>query len=206
MRKKRPIERQAGLVRDAILVVIASEDTYAVKQYFEFFHSTRIQFRVLSTTDGNSSPEHVLSRLKDYLAHYQIGKGDQLWLVCDTDHWIEPNHIATMRNVVARCRQRDIGVAISNPCFELWLLLHFTELSTGTMTCGEIGQQIRNAVGSYNKTEVSDLPLTLDRVAAAIRRAQANEPPADGIPGLMQTNVFRVIEDLVARKIVTLSD
>jgi hypothetical protein len=39
------------------LVVIASEDRYAVRQYFDFFESSRIQFRVLETQNGKSSPE-----------------------------------------------------------------------------------------------------------------------------------------------------
>ena len=60
MRKKRPLDRKSEPVRDASLVVIASEDRYAVRQYFDFFESIRIQFRVLETLDGKSSPEHVL--------------------------------------------------------------------------------------------------------------------------------------------------
>ena len=67
MRKKRPLDREAKPVRDASLVVIASEDRYAVRQYFDFFESTRIQFRVLETRDGKSAPEYVLERISEYL-------------------------------------------------------------------------------------------------------------------------------------------
>ena len=47
MRKKRPIQRIENRTRDTSLVMIASEDRFAVKQYFELFHSTRIQLHVL---------------------------------------------------------------------------------------------------------------------------------------------------------------
>ena len=63
MRKKRPIQRIENRTRDASLVVIASEDRFAVKQYFELFQSTRIQFHVLETDHGESSPKHVMARL-----------------------------------------------------------------------------------------------------------------------------------------------
>ena len=63
MRKKRPLDRSTDVVRDANLIVIASEDKYAVRQYFDFFRSTRIQFKVLETDDGKSAPEHVMARL-----------------------------------------------------------------------------------------------------------------------------------------------
>ena len=56
MRKKRPLKRVDGVHRDAILVVIASEDRYAVKQYFDLFKSTSIQFRVLETEDAARLP------------------------------------------------------------------------------------------------------------------------------------------------------
>ena len=76
MRKKRPLDRKAKPVRDAGLAVIASEDRYAVRQYFDFFESTRIQFRVLETLDGKSAPEHVLNRINEYIEEFEIGEGD----------------------------------------------------------------------------------------------------------------------------------
>ncbi len=100
MRKKRPIRRSEDRTRDASLVVIASEDRYAVKQYFEMFHSTRVQFHVLETDNGQSSPEHVMERLDQYMDEYSVGEGDQFWLVCDTDHWIESSHIQNLVEVV----------------------------------------------------------------------------------------------------------
>lgn len=53
-RRKRPLDRREAF-RDARLVVIASEDTYAVEQYFSGFSPCRVQYRVLSTTDACSS-------------------------------------------------------------------------------------------------------------------------------------------------------
>ena len=77
MRRKRPIERGLTALRDTSLIVIASEDRYAVKQYFDLFHSTRIQFRVLETPDGRSAPSHVLNRLDEFMREYDFGTGDE---------------------------------------------------------------------------------------------------------------------------------
>src|SRR5438270_12150877 len=93
MRKKRPLDRSTNVVRDASLIVIASEDKYAVRQYFDFFRSTKIQFKVLETEDGKSAPEHVLAPLDKYRDEYAIGDGDEFWVVCDCDHWIKSGHI-----------------------------------------------------------------------------------------------------------------
>ena len=51
-RKNRPLDRTTGLVRDSSIVVIACEDTHAVKQYFAKFRTRRVQFKVLPAEEG----------------------------------------------------------------------------------------------------------------------------------------------------------
>lgn len=207
MRKRRPLQRSTELKCDATLVVIASEDRYAVKQYFEFFQSTRIQFRVLETEHGDSAPQHVIERLQQYMRDYDFGEGDQFWLVCDTDHWVEPGHIKNLVEVVKVCRQQGIGVALSNPCFDLWLLLHFDEFPHAeSMTCDEVGQRLRDKVGRYNKTKVYNLPITQQSVSDAIRRSQSNQPGGGEIPTGPQTAVHLIIEDLIDRGVISVDD
>ncbi len=203
MRKHRPLKRVDGFHRDAILVVIASEDRYAVKQYFDLFKSTQIQFRILETEDCNSSPEQVMARLTEFMKDHDFGHGDQFWFVADTDHWIESNHIQNLVEVTRQCRQKGISVALSNPCFELWLLLHFADFPTQQgLSCAEIGEQIRHIVGSYNKTKIFNLPIADVNVVEAIARSKANFDETDLIPTTLQTAVHLIIEDLVAQGVI----
>ncbi len=204
MRKKRPLDRTPGMMRDASLIVIASEDRYAVEQYFEFFQSTKIQFRVLPTIDNNSSPKHIMDRLDEYLKEYDIGEEDRLWYVGDTDHWIESNHIKNLVEVKKLCSQKGIGFSLSNPCFDLWLLLHFADFPDETsLTCEEIGDRIRLEAGKFDKTKVYNLSIDINRVAIAIERSKANYS-GEEIPSQPQTSVHLIIEDLVNRGIVSI--
>jgi hypothetical protein len=204
MRKKpRPLDREARPVRDASLVVIASEDRYAVRQYFDFFESTRIQFRVLETQDGKSAPEHVFSRLDDYIAEFEIQEDDTFWLVCDCDHWIEPTHIGNLTRTLTACRQKGIRLAMSNPCFDLWLYLHFAEHPTESkLTCEEVGERLTAAVGNFDKKKVYNLPITDESVRVAIARAAANQPCKGDIPDRPQTAIHMIIQHLIARRII----
>lgn len=205
MRKPRPLQRSDGTKRDATLVVIASEDRYAVKQYFELFHSTRVQFRVLETDNSCSSPSHVMARIEAYMKEFDIGEGDQFWLVCDTDHWVASGHIQNLRDVVRRCKQKGIGVALSNPCFELWLLLHFEDFPKSPVNnCSDVVELLKQSVGGYDKKKVYNLPITVVHVESAISRAQANCDLSDQIPSTTQTSVHSIIEDFKARGIVTI--
>ena len=204
-RKKRNLDRETKFA-DATLIVIASEDEYAVKQYFDFFESVRIQFEVLNTEDGKSAPKEVLKRIKDYQEEFQIGDGDQFWVVTDVDHWADASHIKNLVQVLRESKQGEISVAISNPCFDLWLLLHFADFPTsGVGKCDEIGKLIRDSVGSYNKTRVFDLPIDIEKVKRAIDSAKANDP--DGkILESAGTHVYRILDALVHSGVVTIAN
>ena len=204
MRKKRPLDRSVEILRDTRLVVIASEDKFAVRQYFEFFKPRRIQFKFLETLDGKSSPEHVFERLERYLEEFDIGPDDRFWFVSDTDHWAEPNHIQNFVRVIQLCRDKGIGVAVSNPCFELWLLLHFVEMPTAELTCTQIAEQIRTFVGKYNKTKVHDLPIDDKAVENAIRRSTSSNSGSGEIPAPMETRVHLIIDELLKQGFISI--
>jgi hypothetical protein len=204
MRKKRPLDRTAKPVRDASIVVIASEDSYAVRQYFDFFQSTRIQFRVLETRDGKSAPEYVLNRINEYVEEFEIVEGDMFWVVCDCDHWVEPNHIKNLTRVLQQCRQKAIQVALSNPCFDLWLLLHFADFPTeDVLTCNEVAGRLRTAAGGYDKTKVYNLQIDDEKVSSALRRASVKHPTLEDIPQRLQTAIHLIIQSLVAKRIIS---
>jgi len=202
LRRKRKIDRQAGKLADANLVVIASEDRYAVKQYFSLFHSPKIEFKVLETENGASSPADVLVRLDKYLNEFQIGDGDQFWLVTDIDHWATPGHIANLTSVIQQCKSKGIGVATSHPCFDYWLLLHFENPPEKNVdSCNEVGSLIRASVGEYNKTKVHKLPISTEAVVAASERAK-NQDPQGPVLQNNGTLVYQIIADLLDRSLL----
>lgn len=66
--------------------------------------------------------------LLGYKSEYATEHGDELWICIDTDHWIRGGHQAELSQVLQECRSKGYGVAISNPCFEVWLLMHFADV------------------------------------------------------------------------------
>ena len=144
-----------------------------------------------------------MARLDTFINDHDFGVGDQFWFVADTDHWIESNHIQNLVEVARQCRQKGIQVALSNPCFDLWLLLHFGDFpSDASASCSQIGELIRELVGSYNKIKVFNLPITNAHVGDAIRRSAAKFDKSDSIPTTQQTALHLVIEDLVAQGVI----
>jgi hypothetical protein len=107
------------------LFIIACDDTYAPKQYFDFFQLPRVQVHMVPAEGGRCAAQDVLARL---LA-VDHEDDDQRWLLLDTDHYIQGPHLAAFTSAISEARRQGIHVALSRPCFDLWLLLHHVEES-----------------------------------------------------------------------------
>ncbi len=190
--RRRPLARDVGSLRDDRLFIIACDDTYAPKQYFGFFRLQRVQVHVVPAENGLSAASHILERL----LQFDHEEDDERWLVLDVDHALQGTHIPAFMQTLTRARQVGVRVALSRPCFELWLLLHhMSQIDTdGLSTADEVIAQLRSTLGSYNKTRLQAEHFPLRLVADAIPRAMAlDEPPYAGdVPAGVGTHVYRL--------------
>lgn len=179
-------------VRDAWLCVIATEGQETEKQYFDMFQSTRVKVEVLPTgNDGNSSTQAVYNRLERYQSEHEIEPEDQLWLMIDVDRW--HNHLP---KVCEEAKQNGVRLAVSNPCFELWLWLHHADVETGAIACKDIGQQLKQRIGGYKKNKV-DLEKFRPYIDIAVQRAKSLDTNDKELwPAFPGTHVYKVIEAL----------
>lgn len=187
-RKFKPRERSSS-VRDARLIIIATEGTYTEGQYFrgltsdEKYRNSRVHVEVLERETTLSSPENVMSHLDNFKRTYRLNKYDELWMVIDVDKWGDEK----LSDIATQCSQKNYSLAVSNPCFEIWLLLHLTGLDiysdaeiqvlfknkrTKNKTRTPLEDELIKFVGEYNK---SNLNMThyIPHVEMAIERAEA---------------------------------
>ena len=117
--------------RDARLIVIASEGKDTERIYFKAlakeYTNPRVHVHILERSvdeQNNSSPEYVLKQLNGYKSLYDLEADDELWLVVDKDQWKDK----MLSCVAMECAlEVSMHMALSNPCFELWLLLHLED-------------------------------------------------------------------------------
>lgn len=204
--------------RDARLIVIASEGKDTERIYFKAlakeYTNPRVHVHILERSvdeQNNSSPEHVLKQLNDYKSQYELEADDELWLVVDKDRWTE----AMLSRVATECSQEvAMHMALSNPCFELWLLLHIEDVASLTpeeqMLWMENRRKSKNAdpylkvrlrqkIGSYHESSYDTLAL-IAHVEDAIERARAlDKNPADRWPQTLGTRVYLLTESIMNR-------
>lgn len=119
---------------------------------------------------------------------------DEIWCVFDVDE--HPN----VKGAIARARQKGVQLAISNPCFELWLILHLRD-QTAHIDRHD-AQRLANQHGIIEGKEVrSEMFDQLeDRYEEARQRARMLDRKHDGDgspPGSNpSTGVWRLIESI----------
>lgn len=204
--------------RDARLIVIASEGKDTERIYFKAlakeYTNPRVHVHILKRSveeQNNSSPEHVLKQLNDYKSQYELEADDELWLVVDKDCWTE----AMLSRVATECSQEvAMHMALSNPCFELWLLLHLEDAASLTpeeqMLWMEnrrksknvdpyLKVRLRQKMGSYHESAY-DAPTLISHVESAIKRARAlDKNPNDRWPQTLGTRVYLLAESVMNR-------
>lgn len=171
-RKPRPIKRSESTLRDDRLFIVACDDTYAPKQYFGFFRLPRIQVHVVETTDGSSSAKHVLNRLLEYKK--SCHDDDELWMVLDTDHYTSGTHIKGFVEAIKKARATGVNVALSKPCFELWLLLHHLDGKelVNLKDANDVENTLRVTLGGYDKRNLKEKDYPVETLKTAIKRAE----------------------------------
>lgn len=193
-RQSRPLDRSTTL-RDARLVVIATEGEKTEKIYFSIFGSTKVKVQTIPCEDGKSSPEHTLARLEVFRRKYELDSDDELWLAIDKDRWTNK----ALAEVARRSKAAGFGLALSNPCFEIWLLLHYLDDVGGILRSADAEVLLREKRGGYNKSKYDPADF-FGRLDDAIERAKILDiKPRERWPNQVGSRVYRIVESILER-------
>jgi len=199
-RKSRPLNRSEEHVRDTNLIIIATEGNKREQHYFTmdlFTNNKKIQIQIIPAFDNKSSPKDVLDKLHEYTSDFQFDEDDQFWLVIDKDRWDK----AGLYEIISLCNDSNYRVALSNPCFELWLLLHFRKVAELDLNDSMSSTDIKNIFnpqladrdeGSYDATFARWVPHALEEAPKLDKHPNAPFPDCPG------TRVYKLVEQLVS--------
>lgn len=162
---------------------------------------------ILSRDTNESSPESVHAQIVDFMKQYNIEDDDELWLVIDRDRW----HERMLSQVAQLCAQNThLNFCMSNPCFELWLLLHLEDVrkydaqmsldltSNRKSSSGVtwLKKRMRDLLGSYSESnyEVAKLVPHVTTAMEIARDMDVN--PSDRWPQTVGTRVYKLMESI----------
>jgi len=206
MARGRPFQRPQHRRAVGKKIIIFCEGKKTEYGYFEEIRkSMRLPtLRVTVVHPNATDPLSIVQAAIDYRQARKDEKawttGDRAWAVFDGDeHRLE--NPANWNDALQIAKSKDIHLAISNPCFEFWYLLHYREYA-GNLPRQEAQRLIRNYVADYKKADKL-WPIPLEPLTTeAIRRAKqlAERAQAEGLQPHTNpcTTVSELVESLLA--------
>jgi hypothetical protein len=169
----RPLRRRTGTRRPKKTLLVFCEGEKTEPQYLEALKRqpeirdvAAVDLRI-ETGHGGAVPLTLVALAIDARnrAAAEEAEIDEFWCVFDVE-W--PRNHPGLSDAVRRARENEIHLAITNPCFELWLILHFND--HGAWLDNDAARRLRRGLdGSSDKSLEAAKYMPL--VAAAARRA-----------------------------------
>ena len=172
----------------------------------DFFPVNRLK------SDGRSDPISVKNGLEEYylesIKNMYDKKKDELWIVIDTDNHFDRKDLETtdvFTKYLDELVTKDgikIKAAISNPCFELWQILHYK--CPTTLDLDEIRTENANnrnhikALCNVVRSEVADKDY-YSKVHVASNNAKNNQLCQNNyeIISKLGTTVYQLIDSII---------
>ncbi|HSV75687.1 MAG TPA: RloB family protein [Bacteroidales bacterium] len=197
------------------IFILAYEGNKTETKYFEALKETirfnNEQIHLVSLKrprrDTASAPIHVFNKLKREAKDvYNFEDTDEFWMIIDRDQWINLHEINTL------CKNEgNFYLALSNPCFEFWLLLHIKD--TSDFSEEELIKIFENKKVNTTRTYLKKLLGILledgynesnlkpkrffPNIDIAIVRARFLDNPAEDFPTQLGSHVYKLVEKII---------
>ncbi len=156
-------------------VYIVCEGSKTEPAYFTFMKREKWGRRALKMVKidnpknvGGTDPDSLLNRAMEIQRHG--GDFSEVWCVFDVE---APGTFPNLRNSLEKARKKEIGIALSNPAFEYWLLLHFTETTSSFSNGDEVTANLKKHWPEYRKNLAADgFRKIADGYENAVKRAR----------------------------------
>ncbi len=210
---KRAIESESQNTKEVYLISIASEGK-TEEQYFDGIHdldSSEIikveRLEKSDKTDTKSHPNHVIDlldeRKEDWIEHGI--EASELWMVVDRDRQNVSKE--QLNSIIDKCKLEGYNLALSNPTFEFWLLLHITDLQKYSVddllnnekvnkTRRFIDKELSIILNGYNKKNLK-FERFEDGINDAIIRAKEMQTNNGNLIDELGTSVCLLVEKLI---------
>ncbi len=157
--------------------------------------------------DTKSHPKYVIELLderKEYWKEYGVAS-DELWMVVDRDKQNVSKE--QLYKIIEICKKEGYNLALSNPTFELWLLMHIVDLdkyskedllknNKVSKKRRFIEKELLSILNGYNKSNFA-FDKFKDGVEDAINRANKLPVDNDILIDELGTSVCILVEKLV---------
>lgn len=191
-------QRKENLRKERKLFLIICEGEKTERFYFKEFRERNNGIRIEVPNCSYTDPVNLVRFANKIKSAYDIDlkRGDSIWCVFDADL----NNNDMIKKARSEAGRDKIEIVLSNPCFEVWYLLHF-EFSTAFMSVGQVVQKLKNSyipLYQKNKSVFDRLKPYLSRAIENARKLNSyhenNQTPVFSTGSNPSTQVFKLVQ------------
>lgn len=203
--KTKPLERKKGTELPRWKIYIVCEGSVTEPQYFrDFARHSKSQIVEIQIIEKCGPVRELINKVKGLEETLEkaakrssdsFAKLYRVWGVPDVDE--HPK----LKEALNLAKEHHLNIALSNPCFELWGLLHFAP-HDGPMHRRDAQKQLATLMPSYShdKAPVLDCGLLHEKYPDAVTNAKRGlaAREAEGTErGNPSSNVFELTEEIL---------
>ncbi len=181
-------------------IILACEGTKSEPLYFgAIFSDLKKNHKIAAGSLIIAEHHHTNPKgvLQDLLDHPDYQGFDHQWIVIDRDEERTNgggHQLDDFNGAISRAISKNIDVAYSNPCFEIWYLLHFEYRNTA-MHRDELVAKLENDYG-YLKNQLFQQGSVEDAIKNADKLLGIYDPvdPANDNPSTTVHNLISVLD------------
>lgn len=203
--KRRSLERgqRNRQPQKSILVVCEGQETEP--NYFKALcRAKKLRTVKVDSGTGKTAATQIVERAKSLREErkekakvsYKLTAYDEVWCVFDREHQHENQ---SFEQSVEAAREHSINLAVSNPAFEYWYLLHFEHTASAFKDGKTLKQYLKKHLENYDES-VDVYALIESHMETAIERAKLvlhNHDAEDGLYLNPSTHVHKIVEQLI---------
>jgi hypothetical protein len=176
MRASRPLKRSVGTRPPKRKFIIYTEGKNTEPDYFrELKRSVTgalidveiVDAAGVPTTIAEKACMHAKQIAKARGKRSSFEEGDTVWAVFDRDEHPKVDE------VLQKCAGANVGIAFSDPCFELWLILHYADFDRPDDQHA-VQKHLASLCGDYDRNgpKTTDCAKLMPQLPAAEARAE----------------------------------
>lgn len=199
------------------ILIISCEGSNTEPEYFQSIKNKLsdyidilLEIEIIPKEPGASEPQDVVSNLDEYIKDKYDYKpeNDEKWVVWDREK--VPERKKDIEKMIPVCLEKNYNIAMTNPLFEFWLLLHVDDISTydnDELFKNEkisnnkkfIDKKLFDILGSYNKKKNkfnTDI-VSMDNIKKAILQEKLFENQLENIIDHLGSNIGTLVSRIL---------
>ncbi|MCL2860488.1 MAG: RloB family protein [Oscillospiraceae bacterium] len=154
-----------------IYLIVCEGINKTEKLYFNNFKKRTNEFILKIENSEATDPKSMLETTKYFMKKYDVdvSEGDRAFCVLDFDANLDKIKLIEELSK----EYTNINIIPSNPCFEVWYMLHFKE-SIGISTSKNIERELKKYINNYEKSKdvYKFIPELQGNILLACQRAE----------------------------------